>query len=88
MPFSTPIFKNETVDFIKAKFHSSDTVLDVGAGSGTYADHLNTFFTRMDAVEIFTPYIEEYHLKDKYTNVFNVDILTFCLLYTSPSPRD
>ena len=77
MPFSTPVFKEETIDFIKSKFRPTDTVLDIGAGSGTYSDRLKDYFHRMDAVEIFTPYIEEYHLKDKYTNVFNEDILTF-----------
>lgn len=81
MPFSTSIFKEETIDFIKSKFRPSDTVLDVGAGAGTYADRLKPYFTNMDAVEIFTPYIEEYHLKDKYTNVFNQDILTFDFEY-------
>ncbi len=81
MPFSTPIFKDETVDFIKSKFHPTDTVLDVGAGSGTYADRLNTYFQKMDAVEIFTPYIAEYHLNEKYSQVFNVDIRTFDFEY-------
>jgi len=77
MPFSTPIFKEETVDFVTAKFQPTDTVLDIGAGSGTYADRLGHHFKRMDAVEVFAPYIEEYHLKSKYAKVFNEDATTF-----------
>lgn len=81
MPNSTPIFKRETLDFIKGKFHHLDTILDVGAGSGTYGDMLKDHFKTIDAVEVFAPYIETYNLKEKYTNVFNADIRTFDFEY-------
>src|SRR3972149_4913601 len=77
MPFSTPFFKPETLAFIKNKFRPSATVLDIGAGSGTYAKALGGYFEQMDAVEAFSPYIDSYNLKSLYTNVFNEDITKF-----------
>jgi phospholipid N-methyltransferase len=51
------------------------TVLDVGAGRGAYATILNAYLpnTIFDAVEVWTPYIEQFNLKNKYSNIFNVD---------------
>jgi phospholipid N-methyltransferase len=53
------------------------TILDVGAGSGTYQYEIfKSGYTRakMDAIEVWEPYIEEYELEKKYSNVFNVDV--------------
>lgn len=51
------------------------TVLDVGAGCGTYADLLD-FIPREKkvAIEAFRDYIEEYNLRDKYLSVINADV--------------
>jgi hypothetical protein len=77
MPFSTPIFKQETFDFLTNKFGPSTTILDLGAGCGTYSDLLKSKFTNMDAVEIHQPYIDQYDLKNKYNNVYNENALNF-----------
>ena len=77
MPFSTPIFKQQTLDFLTTKYNSSHTILDLGAGCGTYSDLLRTHFPKIDAVEIHEPYIQDYHLKNKYVNVYNENALTF-----------
>jgi protein-L-isoaspartate O-methyltransferase len=37
MPYSTPVFKNETIDYLVNKFDLSSTILDVGAGAGYYS---------------------------------------------------
>ena len=77
MPFSTPVFKKETIDHLVNKFDSSSTILDVGPGCGTYSKLLKDVFYNMDAVEIFEPYIEKYKLNELYNNVWNENILTF-----------
>jgi SAM-dependent methyltransferase len=53
------------------------SILDVGAGSGTYSDALKrNGYTRayIDAVEVWQPYIEEFNLHSKYRNVYQEDI--------------
>lgn len=55
-------------------------VLDVGAGIGTYSKLLRNkskFKEFWEAVEIWTPYIEEYHLMDMYNSVHIQDIRLF-----------
>ena len=81
MPFSTSIFKQETLQFIKNKFNRTSTVLDVGAGCGTYSNLFEGYFYKIDAVEGFEPYVEEYKLKERYTNVFVQNILDFDFTY-------
>ena len=55
MPYSTPVFKNETIDYLVNKFDPSSTILDVGAGAGYYSKLLKGIFPNMDAIEIFEP---------------------------------
>lgn len=52
------------------------TILDVGAGSGTYADALieDSIRANIDAVEVWKPYISEYNLSKKYRVVYEKDI--------------
>ena len=49
----------------------------MGPGIGTYSDLLRSLGYRMDAVEIYSPYIDKYGLRKKYDNVFVGDITTF-----------
>lgn len=77
MPQSTPIFKPETITFLKTKFKKDATVLDVGAGIGTYHNLLGDYFNTMDAVEVFKPYIVDYKLEEKYRKVYNTNVLDF-----------
>lgn len=53
-----------------------DSILDVGAGSGTYYELIRNHGVRvnkMDAIEVWKPYIEESNLLSKYDRVFQVD---------------
>ena len=77
MARSYKYFKEEIANDLIQIFSKKCTILDVGAGSGTYYDLLGDYFDKMDAVEVFTPNIENYHLKEKYRQVFNVDIRDF-----------
>lgn len=54
-------------------------ILDVGAGSGTYADalHASSYNGAIDAVEVWGNSIQKYHLKRKYRVVYNDDIRNF-----------
>lgn len=64
----------------KIKKYKPKTILDVGAGSGTYADLLmqNRYIgAKIDAVEVWQPYIEEFRLNQKYRKVYDVDIRDF-----------
>lgn len=77
MPYSYGLYKNEFAEHLKQLLPNQRHILDVGAGSGAYADLLRPHFENMDAIEIFAPYIDMFKLKDKYKNVFNESILDF-----------
>lgn len=68
----------ETKPWILNKIRNSNitTILDVGAGSGTYADVLknSAINANIEAVEVWKPYINEYNLEDKYDKVHEQDI--------------
>jgi hypothetical protein len=49
--------------------------LDIGAGCGTYSILLRDYGYKIDAVEVWEPYINQYKLKEKYDFVYNEDIL-------------
>ena len=52
------------------------TVLDVGAGVGTYAIEMKKSGIRpprIDAIEVWQPYIDKYDLETMYDKVFKVD---------------
>ncbi len=53
-----------------------ETILDVGAGSGTYHNLLHSNGVRpkkFDAIEVWKPYIEQYSLQSRYDRVFQED---------------
>lgn len=68
-------FKEDIRDYIKRRHGLNEKILDVGAGDGKWRDLLSEYV--MDGVEVFEPNIERYGLKDKYREVFNVDIKDF-----------
>ena len=77
MPHSWVGFKSRVQDWIKSNVSTDKRILDVGPGSGTYADLLSEYSYQMDAVEIFAPYIQKFNLREKYDNVYVGDIRTF-----------
>lgn len=76
MPYSSTAFKEEIKDHLLEHIPGMARVLDVGPGCGTYGMMLNSERI-IDAVEIFEPYIDTFNLRDKYTKVFNGNILSF-----------
>lgn len=77
MAGSYPYFKKEVTQYLKDKFPTTATVLDVGAGCGTYYEYLGNYFENMEAVEVFEPNIKNFNLEDKYKKVYNINILDF-----------
>lgn len=74
---SYEVYKDQVGEYLKNKFGKTSTILDVGAGSGTYYNLLYDFYKNMDAVEVFKPNIENYELESKYREVYNVNIKDF-----------
>lgn len=74
MPYSYPLFKAEVAKHIKEVLNPHHIILDVGAGSGIYADLLGDKFPYIDAIEIFHPYVDMFKLKEKYRFVMVADI--------------
>lgn len=70
-------YKNEVTEYLKEKFDSTSTILDVGAGCGTYYNYLHDHFDTIDAVEVFKPNIDNFELERKYNKVYNVNITDF-----------
>jgi len=74
-------YKDDIKLFLESKFPGDASILDVGAGSGTYYDLLHEHFQNIEAVEVFKPNIENYNLRDKYKHVYNKDIKDFKYKY-------
>lgn len=77
MPYSYNLYKEQVASHIRSNFDASTKILDVGAGSGVWSDHLFSTYKNMDALEIFEGYIHNFNLRSKYRTVFYGDIRTF-----------
>ena len=75
MPISFDFYKDVVKDWILQNISNDLYILDIGPGIGTYSDLIRSHGYKMDAVEIWQPYIDKYELKNKYDNVYNEDIL-------------
>lgn len=73
MPFSS----NSGKAFIKSLALKANTVLDIGAGSGTYKDLFGDVGKHWTALEIWSPYVEKYGLLSKYNEVVINDVRDF-----------
>lgn len=84
MGISTQYFKSQTQHFIEQKYNKDTSILDIGAGSGTYFNMLNPLgYNKMDCVEAFTPYILKFDLKNKYNNIFYGDVTNLTIDYSN-----
>jgi autotransporter strand-loop-strand O-heptosyltransferase len=77
MPNSYGYFKPEVKDWFMENVPTSKRLLDVGPGQGTYSDLLRNLGYRMDAVEVWAPYVDQFSLRTKYDNVYIENILEF-----------
>jgi predicted TPR repeat methyltransferase len=76
MPYSDPETKPFIVDRIKAC--NARRVLDVGAGFGVWAYALRQakFRGRVDAVEVWAPYVAQFKLRTLYRRIHVGDVRT------------
>jgi len=79
MPNSYTFFKSEVRDWFIQNVPTNKKILDVGPGQGTYSMLLKHVGYKMDAVEIWEPYVEQFNLKDKYDNVHVGNIMEFLI---------
>jgi SAM-dependent methyltransferase len=63
--------------YLTENFSKNSSILDIGCGHGFYYKLLSDHFNKFDAVEIWSPYIQEYNLEQMYDNIYNVNILDF-----------
>ena len=74
MPHSDGANKGWVLDKIKELKPKS--ILDVGTGSGILEEIVRANFgdsIKLDGIEAWSPYIEEYKLTERYDNLYNVD---------------
>lgn len=72
MPQSIRENDADVIKFVEG--HDIKTVLDVGAGRGIYGEMLRPYVDRIDAVEVWKPYISEFDLPKIYDSVVVQDI--------------
>ena len=77
MPYSYSYYKPEIKEHFKTHIPVTTKILDVGPGAGCYSDLLRELGYRIDCLEIFEPYIEQFNLVSKYDNVILGDINNF-----------
>jgi hypothetical protein len=75
MPTSYPLYKDSVRNWVLQNIPLNAKILDIGAGCGTYSDLLRGYGYKMDAIEIWQPYIDKYELNKKYDVVYNKNIL-------------
>ena len=75
MPTSYPLYKDSVRNWVLNNIPLDAKILDIGAGCGTYSDLLRGYGYKIDAVEIWEPYIKKYELNKKYGKVYNKNIL-------------
>lgn len=78
MGISSKQGKPETLKWIADNKDNINSILDIGAGSGTYYKLLSTIKPfKWSAIEAWKSYIEEFNLKKMYDIVYNEDVRNF-----------
>lgn len=81
MSFSLKSGKAETLAWFEKNQSSIGTVVDIGPGSGTYINLIKEsagccVAATWIGVEIWKPYIEQFQLQSRYTEIINQDVRT------------
>lgn len=67
--------KDKVREWIYENFKENSSILDVGAGQGTYKNLLGDKYKNIDAVEIYFPNIIDYKLLELYRCVYNRNVI-------------
>lgn len=78
MPYSSKEGKHTIVLWVAEEANNIKTVLDIGAGSGTYIHWLAEKrkllkHSRWIGIEVWKPYIKEFKLEERYSKIFQID---------------
>lgn len=71
---SLHIFDNEIADWVRTHIPKTARILDVGPGLGKYGILLRPSHPKIDAIEVFRPYVEKYGLVNIYETVVIGDV--------------
>jgi hypothetical protein len=76
VPTSHPESRQVVRDYVESLSPMPRSVVDVGAGEGTYFDLLHSVLpgAHFSAIEIWAPYVEQYGLEAKYHEVLVGDL--------------
>lgn len=77
MPTSCPILKQDVRVYFEKNVNVNSRILDVGVGDGTYSKLLRDIGYRMDGMDIWLPYVNEYKLNEKYDNLIIGNIMNY-----------
>jgi predicted TPR repeat methyltransferase len=75
---SSSLGKKDSAEWIELRKDEINSILDIGAGSGTYfrlLSHIKNF--NWNAVEVWKPYIDKHNLCSMYHSVYNTNIKEF-----------
>lgn len=72
MPGSIRENNDDLIAFVHA--NQIRTVLDVGVGRGTYSRILRRHVERIDGIEAWEPYVEQYALRSRYATLTLADV--------------
>lgn len=78
MPSSSIRGKSWTGTQLKkiARRFTVSNILDIGCGEGTYVNNYKSIFpdAKWSGIEVWKPYIDKYHLREKYDTIINKDV--------------
>jgi predicted TPR repeat methyltransferase len=79
MPFSSSLGKQNIVLWFEKNKNSISSILDIGAGSGTYPKLLKNIVpnAKWIGIEAWQPYLEKFSLEQQYDEIHNVDVRNF-----------
>ena len=64
MPYSYPEYKEEVKTHILNNLPLNSKILDVGPGCGTYSHLLRNKGYKMDCIEVWEPYVDQFNLRE------------------------
>jgi predicted TPR repeat methyltransferase len=81
MSYSLRSGKEQTLAWFVENQNQIQTIVDIGPGSGTYIKLIKEeaqccVNARWIGIEIWAPYIEQFQLRDRYSEIVNADVRT------------